>query len=183
MSLSLRISSNEAYEEWVLSDRNIEDLDRYCKGKAQQALQVLLGADTQPFGSPWTASSGEVAAALESLLSCRIGRVGFEIRATTIPGSSEKSGRFLAGLKIDGAFHGVRCIDDYWQVWRTEQIGAGGLIETPKQYKPADIPTENFGIVRVVKRRGAGNKLKEVLAEMLLFVQSQDEKELTLTLG
>ena len=96
--------------------------------------------------------------------------------------------RGVGGLLIDGIYFGIDCRKDHWSM---KPLGAVPRSKQPlppeisgaKRYEPAEIVTENRGIVRVEVKRRSNSILAKTFKEIRDFLTEQPADQVTVTLG
>ena len=100
----------------------------------------------------------------------------------------DRVARGAGGLLIDGMYFGIDCWEDHWSM---KPLGAVPRSKQPlppeisgaRRYEPAEIVTENRGIVRVEVKKRSNSILAKTLKEIREFLNEQSTDNVTVTLG
>jgi hypothetical protein len=151
-------------------------------------VHLLIGEGHTPPGEERTLSRQALVDAVERLQvpANQMGN-GFRVRADLSFGDHrEIAGPGRAGILIDGVYFGVRCSDDHW-VMSPSQPTPGKTFPPEMRgvhrYEPAEIQSENMGIVKVERKKGKRKILINFLNSIQEFLREAKEEDVAVTVG
>jgi hypothetical protein len=85
----------------------------------------------------------------------------------------------VGGLLIDGKYYAIRCFSDHWTFRELRE----GLPEPPPRYDTAEIPTENFGTIKVWPKKSARSDLSKLAEHIQKFLENDPSDEIQVIWG
>jgi hypothetical protein len=186
MSYTLQLRAGEKVEQSQLPDVALYGLSRLKKSGFAQEVDLFLGDDKTRPGQRRNVNRRDLLQAIERLLPPVKGLpAGF--RVFDEGDSDDLGARGLASLLIDGVYYAVRCRDDYWTLSPLSALRKGQWIPPEmrgfNRYEPAEIQTENLGIVKVKATGATRSVLENVLREAAAFLRNLNDEYVDITIG
>lgn len=182
MSFTLEIrGTNTAW--WPLSSACLEQIEKARRSGGQHAIEVIFGDEHTQDGTKRLVDRKELSRALEELLPLIVKfPSGFQVWSRPIAAIKEElPSRGASGLLIGGKYHTVGCSEDYWTLQPTEELREGK--EPVKQYQPAEIPTENMGVVLVKAKKPRRSDLAKLLRDVRKSLKTESQDVITVVWG
>lgn len=112
---------------------------------------------------------------------------GFQLHSPAYEKYPEQIGGSGLGAFINGKGYSIRCFDNYWEIRSYDEIKemtrTGTYKEVPKHYEPAEIATDNRGIIKIEPRKRGGRDLAWLLRQIKKFLESDPSEEVTIIWG
>ena len=192
MSIRYSISCSTNEDEWPVSSACLDGVSQLTRaGLAAQLAAVGLEESSQ-LGQVRHIDRAGALAALEDLIAAsrHIPR-GFEIffKHPYLGDMSDGEGcRGASGFRIDGVHYYISCEEDYWHIQPMTSPAApvgsvvpAGMRGEPRR-EPAEIETENYGLVKVMARKGR-SEVSVLVSRIQKFVMSSPDEGLRVTVG
>jgi hypothetical protein len=192
MGIRIEIVAGEHGESWPLSGNCLDTAYTLETRGLGPALRLLgLSSDTE-MGEERSADRGQALAAIESLLeAAKSAPRPFQIRSRgneAFGEPKEVTSLMFSGLLVDGVMYYVVCDGTHWGIQpmasptpppsTTIPLGFRG----EKRTEPAEIPTSNYGAVKVEYRK-ARSDLAVVLTTIRKFAFATEADHLRITVG
>jgi hypothetical protein len=188
MSFTLEIRAGEKAYMSEIPGPAASDLASLEKAGYSQEVHQIVGEKETPPGQERTVSRLVLLDAINRLLSpAKSLGSGFRVRGSLSFGDRrEIIGRGRAGILIDGVYFGIHCSDNYWEISPSQPIPGKSFppeLRGLYRYEPAEIKSENMGIVKVERRRGQRKELVNLLNGIKEFAQGVQSDFVTVIVG
>jgi len=156
-------------------------------GHSRDVYQIFGDSRTRP-GEERMLSRKAILDALERLLPpAKLMGNGFRVRARLSFGDHrEIVGPGRAGILIDGIYFGIECSDNHWEMSPSQPTPGKSFppeMRGVHRYEPAEIQSENMGIVKIERKRGKRKELLNLLNEIKEFLQGVSDEFVAVTVG
>jgi hypothetical protein len=187
MGFALEIRAGEKNYMTDLPDVAASGLASLENRGYSQDVHQLIGEKDAQLGEERTVSRQLLTDAIERLLApAQSLGSGFRVRAKFYPGDPGNAGRGVGGILIDGIYFGIFCSDDHWEMRPTQPTpGKSFPLEMRGQYRyePAEIKSENMGIVKVERKKGKRKELVNLLTDVKKFLRGVPDEFVAVTIG
>jgi hypothetical protein len=182
MSITFELRGR-AGASWTLSSNCLDQIARLRNTVAKSNIDLVFGDERTKAGTQRNVDRALLLLATRELLpAARKLAVGFEVRVPPLfAGAGAIVGRGVGGALIDGRHHYISCVEDYWTIQRTEHISEGP--EPPRHYEPAEIQTQNMGVVKVMFKNGCRSDLAAILWEAKRFLEDDNSDHVAVIWG
>ena len=86
----------------------------------------------------------------------------------------------FSGFTIDGKYHSVDCRGDHWTLQSIDDMRDGK--EPIPRYETAEIPTENFGVIKVRPKKSRSD-LSKLIRQLQKFIENDPSQEIQIIWG
>jgi hypothetical protein len=182
MSLTFEVQGQTSCM-WPLTPSCLSHIDQILQGDSRQALEMIFG-DEQSESGTWrlVSRTALVEAVKVALIEARKLPRGFSLVVPPfLPGmqTTVTSGG-VSGLLIDGKYHALDCVDDYWTFQTIDDLREAK--EPIRRFEPAKIQTENLGLFAVIPKKSRSG-LSKLLSEVQRFLQADASDEIRIIWG
>ncbi len=182
MSITLELRGKQS-DSWALSSTVLSQIERLRRTEARSLVNTIFGDEHHDAGTARTVNVQLLVQAVQQLqpVAKRLPR-GFEVLVPPLFGNTAPvTAPGIAGAIIEGRHHYIRCLDDYWTMQPTEKLGM--CHEPPRRYEPAEIQSENMGVIKVQVRKGRDSGLGKLLLEMSKFLKKESRNNVAVIWG
>ena len=182
MSINYSIKCNGISDDWPVG--NCIDAASYLAENGHRgALKALALEPEVELGRKHTLDRQLMLAALDKLAPiARQIPQSFQIQFESGPG------RGMGGLKIGGIYYWIMSWRSYWTIAPQEKQVIPPGTEVPigmrgeHRRDTAEFKTENFGVIKVVSKKGRRSHMATLLSQIREFVESANDDKFVVTI-
>jgi hypothetical protein len=189
MSLTIEIQGQTSMA-WVLSTVCVAQIERLRATEARALLDTIFGDAETGAGTARAVDRVVVWEAVRGLrpVAKKLPN-GFEVRMPdffrrvmpAVKRASPLGTRGAGGVLIGGKYHLIMCYDDYWTIQAADDVGGGK--DPVRHYEPAEIHSENMGLVQIHSKKRRPSQLAKALQGMQDFLEHDRSKDVTVIWG
>ncbi len=172
-----------------LPNAAISGLGSLAKSGHAEDVHLFIGDDETQAGDSRTIDRRSLIAAVDRLRPLAKELTGgFQVRTAGLYGDPRDSiSRGAGGILIDGIYFGISCHDDHWYVSVNTAIPKGKWLPPEMRgfhrYEPAEIQSENQGLIKIEAKKRGCSELIHVLIEVRAFLEGVSAETVTITIG
>jgi hypothetical protein len=166
---------------WPLTTVCLQQVEKLSETPTRRAIELLFGDDKTEDGTLRTVSRRELLDAIKEV-ALEVKRIpgGFQLRIPPMyEGVKGMVGAGVGGALIDGRYYAIDCFSDHWTIRELCET----LPEPTPRYDSADIPTENFGTIKVRPKKSGRSDLSKLVRDVQNFLESDPSDEIQIIWG
>ncbi len=183
MSLTLELRGQTS-SRWPLSTNCLDHVDRIERISARGAIECLFGDEKTEDGTLRTVGRTALLEALDEIaIEAKSLPSGFEMLVPPFLGKDFSfgwGGGGFSGFTIDGKYHSVDCRGDHWTLQSIDDMREGK--QPIPRYDAAEIPTENFGVIKVRPKKSRSD-LSKLIRQIQKFIDNDPSGEIQIIWG
>lgn len=187
MSLTLEIRGKRT-EAWQINNVIASQIGRISADDTRSDAELIFGGGGDGPGIQRVVDRTSILQSINKLMPVTKNLPsGFQLHSPAYGKHQEQIGGSGMGAFINGKGYLIRCRDDFWQIRSYEEFRemtkSGEYKEVTKHYEPADIVTDDRGIIKIEPRKRGGRDLAWLLRQIKKFLESDPSEKVTIIWG